>query len=170
MYLLLAGKTEIGGELSCVRFCAGILVVINKQSADRLQTPPPPMSELGLTIAIFTCYIICVSIILEYTMTRQLGSSVLSIYKWSGEGYRKWTEITANCSNVNNMTHSVCWWWLCGRRVCVILGTGVHRRRRLPPLVTVIWCLYIPHCLVTAQRPQITCVYAGITWNDLYND
>ena len=53
MYLLLAGKTEIGGELSCVRFCAGILVVINKQSADRLQTPPPPMSELGLTIAIF---------------------------------------------------------------------------------------------------------------------
>ena len=39
------------------------------------------MSELGLTIAIFTCYIICVSIILEYTMTRQLGSSVLSIYK-----------------------------------------------------------------------------------------
>ena len=72
--------------------------------------------------------------------------------------------------NVNNMTHSVCWWWLCGRRVCVILGTGVHRRRRLPPLVTVIWCLYIPHCLVTAQRPQITCVYAGITWNDLYND
>ena len=109
-------------------------------------------------------------ILLEYTMTRQLGSSVLSIYKWSGEGYRKWTEITANCSNVNNMTHSVCWWWLCGRRVCVILGTGVHRRRRLPPLVTVIWCLYIPHCLVTAQRPQITCVYAGITWNDLYND
>ena len=68
-------------KLSCVRFCAGILVVINKQSADRLQTPPPPMSELGLTIAIFTCYIICVSIILEYTMTRQLGSSVLSIYK-----------------------------------------------------------------------------------------
>ena len=40
-------------KLSCVRFCAGILVVINKQSADRLQTPPPPMSELGLTIAIF---------------------------------------------------------------------------------------------------------------------